>query len=311
MNSRKRANRPEPSNSQTTRGIALVAVLWAVMLLALMAQSFTTDVRTGTQLTQNLLANAEAQELADAAVEMTIERLLSERTDADRVYDGRPYQTTVGGAVVEISVQDENGKINLNTASAAYLERLIVWAGVPADSAQTIIDAIGDWRDRDSLRRVNGAEESDYRQANLGYGPKNQAFDSVEELRLVLGITPALFAKIKPTLTVYSRQRDVNLRVATPTVLSAIINDEAQTKAYLEERSDGANGAPALDLPKDFTASSSRNSSSSRNATVTIRATAKTANGATFTREAVVRPVTRRGHPYTILAWRRGSDNAQ
>lgn len=302
MSSRKRANKPQFRNSGTTRGIALVAVLWAVMLLALMAQSFTTDVRTGTQLTKNLLANAEARALADAAVHSAIERLLSERSDAGLAYDGSPYRTTIGRTVVEISVQDECGKIDLNAAPSALLERLFHWAGLAPDNARAIVDAIEDWKDRDSLRRLNGAEESDYRQANLGYGPKNLAFDSVEELRLVFGITPALFEKIRPAMTVHARRcrGRVDPRVATPTVLAAILDDEAQAKSYLEERGDGA---PALDLPKSIAARS-------RPDTFTIQATAKTANGATFTRKAVVRLVTRRGRPFTILKWRRGSVNA-
>jgi len=288
---------PLRSNNRTTRGIALVAVLWAVMLLALMAQSFTTDVRTGTQLTQNLVANAEARALADAAVHVAIERLLSERSDANRAYDGSPHRTNIGGAEIEIAVQDENGRIDLNKSPTALLERLFQWTGRTPDEARSIVDAIVDWRDRDSLRRLNGAEASDYRQANRGYEPKNLGFDSVEELRLVLGITPALFNKIQPAVTVYSSRGRIDQRAATATVLATLLDDAAEAKAYLEERRDGA---PLPDLPKTFTARS-------RPINFTIRATAKSANGGRFTREAVVHLAGARGRPFSIWAWRRGA----
>jgi len=301
MRSRKPASSsPLRSNNRSTRGIALVAVLWAVMLLALMAQSFTTDVRTGTQLTQNLVANAEARALADAAVHAAIGRLLSERSDANRAYDGSPYRTNIGGAEVDIAVQDENGKIDLKSAltSERYLlERVIMWAGLTSDSSRAVVDAIADWQDPDSLRRLNGAEESDYRQTNRGYGPKNHSFDSIEELRLVLGITPTLFERIRPAITVYSPGRGFDPRVAPPTVLAAILDDGAQAKAYLEARRDGA---PMPDLPKTSIRSS-------RPYAFTIRATAKSANGARFTREAVVRLAGRSGRPFSLLAWRRGA----
>jgi general secretion pathway protein K len=234
---RRRRSRSQPaSNKRAPRGIALIAVLWAVMLLALMAQSFTSDVRTETQLTRNLMANGEARALADAAVHAAIDRLLRERSDANRAYDGSPYRTTLGGASVEVAIQDESGKIDLNAAPAQLLEKLFTGSGMEPDAARALVDAVADWRDRDTLRRLNGAEQGDYRLADRPYEPKNKAFDSIAELRLVLGVSPSLFERIRDAITVHSRRRGIDPRSATPTVLAALLGDDSRARDVIEAR---------------------------------------------------------------------------
>jgi general secretion pathway protein K len=274
------------------------------MLLALMAQSFTSDVRTETQLTRNLMANGEARALADAAVHAAIDRLLRERSDANRAYDGSPYRTTLGGASVEVAIQDESGKIDLNAAPAQLLEKLFTGSGMEPDAARALVDAVADWRDRDTLRRLNGAEQGDYRLADRPYEPKNKAFDSIAELRLVLGVSPSLFERIRDAITVHSRRRGIDPRSATPTVLAALLGDDSRARDVIEARR-GAESTPATvaaltpDIPRTFVARSPRN-------TFTIRAVAKTAAGATFAREAIIRIAARKGRPFTTLGWRRG-----
>ncbi len=58
------------------RGLALVTVLWVLMLLALIAASFTRTTRTEINLTRNLIEAAEAEALADAGVYQAIYALL-------------------------------------------------------------------------------------------------------------------------------------------------------------------------------------------------------------------------------------------
>lgn len=306
MTPRRRIPNQPASNKRPPRGIALIAVLWTVMLLALMAQSFTSDVRTETRLTRNLIANGQARALADAAVHAAIDRLLRERSNAGRAYDGQPYRSTIGGESVEVSVQDESGKIDINTAPAALLKKLFSWTGMEPDAARALVDAVADWRDRDTLRRLNGAEESEYRLASRPYEPKNQAFDSIEELRLVLGVSPPLFDKIRDGITVHSRRRGVDPRVATPVVLAALLDDDSRVQDLLDARRgpDAENNAGNIaaippDIPRTFVTRSPRN-------TFTIRAVAKTTGGATFAREAAIRFAARRGRPFTTLTWRRG-----
>jgi general secretion pathway protein K len=59
------------------RGLALVTVLWVLVLLALIAASFTHTTRTEVNLTRNLIEAARAEALADAGVNRAILGLLA------------------------------------------------------------------------------------------------------------------------------------------------------------------------------------------------------------------------------------------
>ncbi len=63
------------------RGLALVTVLWVLMLLALIAASFTRTTRTEVNLTRNLIENAEAEALANAGVYRAVLALLAPQTE--------------------------------------------------------------------------------------------------------------------------------------------------------------------------------------------------------------------------------------
>ena len=62
------------------RGIALVAVLWVLVLLSVIAAGFLYETRTQTKLARNLVENAKARALADAGVHRAVLALLEPRT---------------------------------------------------------------------------------------------------------------------------------------------------------------------------------------------------------------------------------------
>jgi general secretion pathway protein K len=63
------------------RGLALVTVLWVLMLLSLVAASFTRTTRTEVNLTRNLIENARAEALADAGAYRAVLGLLAPQTE--------------------------------------------------------------------------------------------------------------------------------------------------------------------------------------------------------------------------------------
>src|SRR5690606_20283379 len=138
---------------------------------------------------------------------------------------------------VMISVRDVAGLIDLNTASRELLGGLLMVAGVPADGQNRLLDAIEDWRDPDDIPLLEGAEDKDYLAAGLPYGAKDGPFDDVTELQQVLGISPALYQRMEPSLTVYSGQGGIDPTVAPREVLLAIPGVDLQLiESYLEER---------------------------------------------------------------------------
>jgi len=68
-----------PGSPRSSRGLALVTVLWVLVLLSLMAASFTAATRTDINLTRNLIENAQAQSLAEAGLARAILGLLADR----------------------------------------------------------------------------------------------------------------------------------------------------------------------------------------------------------------------------------------
>ena len=297
------------------RGIALIAVLWVVTLLAVVAASFTTTVRTETKLARNSLDNAEARALADAGVHRAVLALLDPRGDkledmlptgdGNWWLDGVPRRFDFGGAEVWVSVQDEGGKIDLNRAPDALLRSLFLSAGLDGNAAAALVDAVADFRDADDLVRLNGAEDDDYRAAGLPNEAKDKPFEAIEELKQVIGMTPRLYRAVAPFLTVYSRRGRIDLMTAPREVLLAVPGvDPNEVDALLAARAaiEGPIGrtplTPLTGVRGYFSLSSRR--------VFTVRAEAHTESGAAFVREAVVRLTRDRDTPFRFLTWRQG-----
>ena len=136
--------------------------------------------------------------------------------------DGSPRPWTFAEVPLSISVSNEASRIDLNQADAKTLTALLMVLEVPDDAAAALADRILDWRDEDDLVGLNGAEDSDYAAEGLPYGAKDGPFTSVEELRQVLGVTPELYARLAPELTVDSGVDQVDQQFASAAVLAAV-----------------------------------------------------------------------------------------
>ena len=203
-----------------SRGIALVSVLWVIALLTIVASGLSASVRSELRVVSNTAASMQARYAAESGVELAAMNLMypqSVRWPAD----GSVRELDIGTAKLRIATWDETGKVDLNHAPANLLASLFINAGVDAGQADLLVDAILDWRDDDDFRRLNGAEDSDYRVAGLDHESRDAPFETVDELRFVLGMTEELYAVIEPALTVYSGRSGVNASVASQQVSQA------------------------------------------------------------------------------------------
>jgi general secretion pathway protein K len=224
------------------QGFALITVLFAVLILATIAASIMATGRTESRLSRTHLDMAELDAVADAAINITILHLLDPTAEARPPADGTPFTVEFAGQRVAVTVLDESGKIDLNMADAELLRRLLVAAGVGADAAQPLVDKILDWREPGEGKRLNGAKANEYNAAGILYGPRGGPFQSIEELQLVLGITPELYARLAPSLTIYSQTPWVDPGFAPRDVLTALAGmggDPVST--VLAQRGTGAN----------------------------------------------------------------------
>jgi general secretion pathway protein K len=81
------------------RGLALVTVLWVLVLLSLMAASFTATTRTEVNLTRNLVENAQAEALAEAGLARALLALLAGRRSIDLGDPVERLSPELGGAL--------------------------------------------------------------------------------------------------------------------------------------------------------------------------------------------------------------------
>ncbi|CAN5495260.1 type II secretion system protein GspK [soil metagenome] len=290
--------------SARQRGIALILVLWATTLLTVIASSFVFSTRTETLLAQNMVASARAQALADAAVQKAaFEIFRPENIKSRWKVDGSPNAWEYGGAKVNVVILDVSGKIDLNSAADLLLKGLFKSAGLDEERSAAMLDAVLDWRDPDDLKRLNGAEESEYVAAGLKYKPANAPFETVDELRRVLGMTPQLYAKLADSLTVESKQAGINTAIASKAVLLALPNvDEATVDAFLVLRQE----ALSANLPSPPFPQSAGLVAGALGSVYSVRAEATLPDGAIFIRETVVKINRGPGRKVAFLSWKDG-----
>jgi general secretion pathway protein K len=268
--------------------MALVSVIWGVALLSVIAVSFLWTGNTARRLVRNGLDVAQVEALAEAAVNRAALGLLETRPDARWRTDAVPYDFGFDGARMQVRIQDELGRIDLNWADGSVLVALFQSVGLDAQAAARLVDKIQDWRDSSPLRRLNGAKDRDYRDAGYAYRPRNGAFQSLDELKLVMGMTPELFDRVEPALTVYSGRPSIDPQVAPREALLAVPTmDEGKIAALIAARA-GAPPSSALPLPGRAFAVS-----------VAIERADRTIG-----REAVIRMTEDAAKPFWILSWK-------
>jgi general secretion pathway protein K len=232
------------------RGLALVSVLWALSILSLIAAVVLSSSSLSYRLQHNNWAQAEARSLADAILNRAVLALMDTRPEMRWRVDGVPRDIAFNGVNARVTIEDELGKIDLNTAGGDLIRRLFQAADLPSGVTDNMADKVLDWRESDGLKRLHGADEADYQNAHLSYGPRGRAFQSVGELRLVLGMTEELFARIEPAITVYSQRPTIDLQNASPLALRSLSGlDEQKANEIVAARTENSSSISNRALP--------------------------------------------------------------
>lgn len=226
------------------RGAALVLVLWLVFLLTGLVSTYALTARVEAMRGRVAVERMMAAEQAHAGVDWIVSRigLLDAQGTPLVVADGRTQTWTFDKHTLEIAVQSEAGKVDVNAADPVLLTALMLQLGVDADQASGLGAAIADWRDTDDLARPGGAEAAHYQQAGLPYGPADRPFARLEDVRRVLGMDATLLEPLLPHITVWSRQARPDVAAASPVVLRAMGLDP---QMLATQRAAGIQGADA------------------------------------------------------------------
>lgn len=289
-------------------GLALVLVLWVLSLLTIMAGSFALSMRRETSIVAVIKNNAQAMAVAESGIAMAEMMLLNPDPNKRWLADGSIYEISSAEAKVRVRLLSETGKIDINKADQPLLQGLMAYAPVDEEQQTRLLNAILDWRDKDDLVHIDGAEKQEYKDAGLSYQPRNKPFQTIEELQLVLGMNASVFLWIEPLVTVYSGQQQVTVQLATREVLQVIPGiDMVQIDAYLAARLESViNNQPVPPFPS----SSGQNNAAGQNNTLTVISEALLDDESSAVISAVIKQSDGTGAtPFQVLQWQHETAN--
>lgn len=187
------------------RAAILILVLWAIVVLALLAGGISFVIKQDLAIGSLQRDRLTAHWVARAGVERGIAELMDDlnATDSDKDYwanDERAFKNVgiPGGSFSLLrdgyelqpldwyGVNDESAKLNVNTATREQLMRL-------PHMTPPVAAAILDWRDDNEQPEPDGIERGHYESMPHPYTIRNGPLRSIRELLLVRGVTPELF----------------------------------------------------------------------------------------------------------------------
>nr|WP_295665560.1 type II secretion system minor pseudopilin GspK [Sphingomonas sp.] len=221
-----------PRDGTRERGAALLTVLLLVAVIAVLAATALEKLRLSTRLAGNAAAGEQARAYGYAAETLALSRVddllgqTQQRVTLAGGWSNAPFRLPVPNGLATARVRDGGNCFNLNglvveTAAGVYVTRpaariqfarLMRLVGVPASVTEGIADATSDWIDSDNNPLPNGAEDGAYTGAATPYSTSGTLMNDISELRAVSGVTPEIYAKLRPWLCA--------LPVAKPSVIN-------------------------------------------------------------------------------------------
>lgn len=248
------------------QGVILIALLWILMILSVIALSFSRETFVEVATARNSRDLVDAYYIARAGIATTVFQIyqktyLTQQTGLASPQQQQPDAIDLGKVTgsfgdgeYQVDIQDESGKINLNTVKEDQLRNLVQVIGIVDPDASTIVDSVLDWRDPTPLPRPNGAKDDYYRSLDPPYQvwPDGGRMKAVEELLLIRGVTPEYYYGhrektpegqiierygLSRYLTVYGAGQQINVNSAPLPVLLSIPNmPPAAAQAIFDRR---------------------------------------------------------------------------
>ena len=230
----------------TNRGIALLLVLWALVLLGTLALGFSLSMRTEAMAARNGIDETRAYFQARTGVNRAVMLLAS--LPADNV-----LTASITGedddASYAVRIESESGKVNVNLVDDEVLLGMLKKAGLPEEAAEGIRDAILDWRDEDDVARPRGAERADYEAMTEPIMPRNGKIQGIGELMYVKGVTKEFYeAFLSRVFTVHGDSAQLNFPRAPEIVLRSLPGVSAEAADRIVASRNGETPITAADL---------------------------------------------------------------
>lgn len=171
-------------------------------MLALLALTMIEATRGSTRSARAELDRAQLSAAADAGIVLAVQGLAQANAARRWQADGQLREVEFAGAILEIRIEDETGKVPLNKINDDQAEALFAAFGLQGAELEEARDAFLDWRDGDDEPRLRGRERADYVEA--GVQPRDGPLRSNGELAAIPAIGPELAARMDPFVTVFA-----------------------------------------------------------------------------------------------------------
>jgi type II secretory pathway component PulK len=215
----------------------MVAALWLVVAIAVVALSFSLDAKERRTLGLNAADRGQGRAaalgaLATVQAQMDV-ALRSNRQNAQSltgVRSGDPWMfvdSLFSGPVyldslrVDVQARDLGTQLNINLADVNQLKAFFAFTLGDYAKADQLAATITDWRDLDDTPQMNGDERDGYIKKGLLALPANGPFRQVADLLMVEGMTPEIYARVADDLTTYGTGQ-INVNTAPEEVLRSI-----------------------------------------------------------------------------------------
>jgi type II secretory pathway component PulK len=210
---------PSQLVQSSSSGFALVVVIWISGFLAVFAISVTVSMRSHTLFARNATSEVLAKGIADGLVQLTALQVADAEGSSRQDGTWRPCDW-FDTARAWVAIQDQSGLVDLNTASPRLMTALLEGIGLTQVQAMDMVAAMRDYRDADDASDFGQSEADTYSGRN--FGPKNAAFEAVEELDQLPGMTPALFGELRELTTVSTQQTGFDFATAPERLLQVL-----------------------------------------------------------------------------------------
>lgn len=215
--------------------MVLIAVLWMVVALSIMVTGLTRSVREESRVMSRSRQSVEALALGNAAIQITLQNLLSQSVTLGRM---RQEVVVYRGVSMPVQIMPLNGLIDINSAPVPLLARLYVVAGgLSTEAAEKLAQATVAARERKDLK---GSDVQ---------------FEAGEDLLQVPGLDYNLYARLSGFITTDLRGSGKVNPMAAPLEVLVVLagGDAAVASRIAADRDAGLEGIDTTALDASFT----------------------------------------------------------
>jgi general secretion pathway protein K len=177
---------PIPPSGSLRSGMALLAVIWLIAILALATMTALRVISFDMEIASAKIHGSRARHVAEMGIAVGSNPVVKRSDPILRQFNAE------AGEGFEVRVISEGSRFNINAIllkdDTALLRSMFVDWGLELDDAQAVVDALGDWMDADENVKLNGAEIKEYEALGRINQPFNRPFYDLAEMRLVLGM---------------------------------------------------------------------------------------------------------------------------